>query len=127
MDAYQTHGAFSWSELITSDPARAAEFYGKLFGWTFETMDMGTGPYRVIKAGGTSVGGIMAVPPDAQGMPSAWGSYVTVKDVDATVRDCTALGGKVLVPPMDIPTVGRMAVVQDPQGASINVITYASA
>ena len=127
MDAYQTHGAFSWSELLTTDPARAAEFYGKLFGWTFETMDMGTGPYRVIKAGDTSIGGIMAVPPDAPGMPPAWGSYVTVKDVDATVRDCVALGGKVMVPAMDIPTVGRMAVVQDPQGACINVITYTAA
>ena len=124
MDAYQTHGAFSWSELLTTDPERAADFYGKLFGWTFDSMDMGTGPYRVIKAAGTSIGGIMAVPPDSPGMTPAWGPYVTVKDVDATVKDCVALGGKVMVPPMDIPSVGRMAVVQDPQGACINVITY---
>jgi predicted enzyme related to lactoylglutathione lyase len=124
MDAYQTHGAFSWSELLTRDPAAAADFYGKLFGWTFDTMDMGTGPYRVIKVGDVSVGGIMATPPDAPAMPPAWGGYVTVRDVDATVRDCVALGGKVMVPAMDIPTVGRMAVLQDPQGACINVITY---
>ena len=124
MDAYKTHGAFSWSELLTRDPAAAAEYYGKLFGWTFETMDMGTGPYRVIKVGDTAIGGLMAVPPDAPTMPPAWGSYVTVTDVDATVATCVALGGQVMVPPMDVPTVGRMAVLQDPQGACINVIAY---
>ena len=45
MDAFKTHGAFSWSELMTSDPAGATAFYGKLFGWTFDTMEMGQGPY----------------------------------------------------------------------------------
>ena len=62
MDPYKTPGAFSWSELVTPQPADAAGFYGNLFGWTVETMDMGTGPYRVEKAGDASVGGIMATP-----------------------------------------------------------------
>jgi uncharacterized protein len=127
MDAYKTHGAFSWSELMTSDPKAAAEFYGSLFGWTVETMDMGMGPYHVIKAGDVSVGGIMGMPPGAPPMPTAWGSYVTVKNVDETLAACTALGGKVIVPAMDVPTVGRMAVIQDLQGATINVITYSDA
>jgi hypothetical protein len=127
MDAYKTHGAFSWSELMTTDPQAAAAFYGALFGWTVQTMDMGTGPYHVVKVGETSVAGIMGMPPDAPPMPPAWGGYVTVDDVDATLEKCSALGGKVLVPPMDVPTVGRMAVIQDPQGATISVIAYASA
>ena len=127
MDTYKTHGAFSWSELMTTDPQAAADFYARLFGWKVETMDMGTGPYRVVKAGDTSVGGIMGMPPGEQAPPSAWGCYVTVDNVDETVRQCTALGGKVCVGPMDIPTVGRFAVLQDPQGAVINVITYAAA
>ena len=125
MDPYKTHGAFSWAELMTADPARAAEFYGSLFGWTVENMDMGPqGTYRVVKAAGSSVGGIMALPKDSPGMPPHWGSYVTVDKVDDTVARCGELGGKVLMPPMDIPGVGRMAVLQDPQGAVINVITY---
>jgi predicted enzyme related to lactoylglutathione lyase len=124
MDPYQTHGAFSWSELTTSDPAKAGAFYAALFGWKVDTMDMGTGPYHVVKAGDASVGGIMGPPPGAPAMPPAWVPYVTVTDVDATAKQCTELGGKLLVPPMDIPTVGRMAVLQDPQGATINVITY---
>ncbi len=127
MDATKTQGAFSWSELMTTDPKAAVEFYGKLFGWKNETMDMGTGPYHVVKAGDTSVGGIMATPKDAGPMPPAWGCYVTVDNVDATVAQCTALGGKVCAGPIDIPGVGRFAVLQDPQGAVINVITYPAA
>ena len=123
-DVYKTIGAFSWNELMTSDPQAACDFYGKLFGWTFDTMDMGTGPYRVVKAGDSSVGGIMAIPPDGKGMPSAWGSYVTVANADATAEKCTSLGGKVVVGPTDVPKVGRFVVLQDPQGAVITAIAY---
>ena len=126
MDTFKTHGAFSWSELMTSDPQAASEFYGSLFGWTVSEMDMGpAGTYRVAKVGDTSICGIQATPPEAGQMPPMWGSYVTVDDVDATVAKCKALGGKVCMEPMDVPTVGRMATLQDPQGAMINVITYA--
>lgn len=124
MDLFKTHGAFSWSELMTGDPKAATEFYGSLFGWKFETMDMGQGPYHVVKIGDASLGGIMKPPPDAGAMPPQWGCYVTVDDIDATAKKTTQLGGKVLAGPMDIPTVGRMAVLQDPQGAVINAISY---
>lgn len=124
-DVYKTPGAFSWNELMTGDPDAAAGFYGRLFGWRFETMNMGM-PYQVIKAGDTSVGGIMGKPPGAEGMPPMWGGYVTVADADATAKRCTELGGKVLHGPTDIPTVGRFVVLQDPQGAVINAIAYSS-
>jgi predicted enzyme related to lactoylglutathione lyase len=126
MDVYKTHGAFSWCELTTTDPQAAAEFYGALFGWTVKNMDMGTGPYHVANVGADAVGGIMGMPPGAPPMPPHWGAYVTVDNVDETLAKCTALGGKVLVPPMDVPTVGRMAVIQDPQGATLSVMTYAA-
>ncbi len=126
MDAYKTHGAFSWSELMTSDPEGALSFYRQLFGWKVETSQMGMGPYHVVKVGDTSVGGVMGKPPGGEGMPSMWGVYVTVDDVEKTVAQCTALGGKVVMAPMDVPQVGRMAVIQDPQGATLNVITYVS-
>jgi predicted enzyme related to lactoylglutathione lyase len=126
MDVYKTHGAFSWSELMSPDPTAALAFYGPLFGWTHEAMDMGTGAYHVLKVGDASIGGVMAMPPDSPaGMPPMWGCYVTVDDIDATAKRCIELGGQVLVPPMDVPTVGRMAVLKDPQGAMINAITYA--
>jgi hypothetical protein len=125
MDVYKTHGAFSWSELTTSDPAAAADFYAKLFGWGVQTMDTGGGAYRVVKAGDTSVGGIMGTPPGAPPTPPNWGCYVTVSNVEAVLARCTELGGKTLVPAMDVPGVGRMAVLQDPQGAVLSVMAYA--
>jgi predicted enzyme related to lactoylglutathione lyase len=126
MDVTKTHGAFSWCELMTDDPEAAGRFYGQLLGWTTENMDMGTGPYHVIKAGDSSVGGIMGKPPGGEKQPPFWACYVTVDDIDATAARCSALGGKVCMPPMDIPGVGRMAVLQDPQGATFNAITYTS-
>ena len=123
-DVYKTAGAFSWNELMTSDPEAARRFYGALFGWTFDAMDMGTGPYLVAKVGGTAIGGIMQTPPDSKGMPPMWGAYVTVADADAAAAKCVELGGKVLSGPMDIPTVGRMVVLADPQGAAIMAMAY---
>jgi predicted enzyme related to lactoylglutathione lyase len=125
MDTYTTHGAFSWSELMTTDARAATEFYGTLFGWKVEPMEMPGGTYHVLKVGDTSVGGIMSMPPEAGPMPPNWGCYVTVADVDATAKQAAALGGKVVHGPEDIPGVGRFAVILDKQGAALNIITYA--
>ena len=125
MDTYKTHGAFSWSELMTTDPEAASAFYGELLGWTVNEMDMGpAGKYRVAKVGDTSVGGLQEIPAEAGKMPPMWGVYMTVDNVDQTVEKCQALGGKLCSGPFEVPTVGRMAVLQDPQGAKFNVITY---
>ena len=118
------HGAFSWCELMTTDVEAAKAFYTKLFGWDSEAMSMPGMTYTVVKVGGKGIGGIMTIPKEAQGTPPMWGTYVTVDDVDLTARTAEQLGAKILVPPMDIPTVGRFCVIQDPQGAVINAITY---
>jgi predicted enzyme related to lactoylglutathione lyase len=122
---FATHGAFSWNELTTSDPKAARKFYGTLLGWQFQDMDVGQGTYTVINVGGQGIGGIAGVPPNAQSMPPAWGGYVTVDDVDAVVARVAGLGGRVLLAPTDIPTVGRFATIADPQGATLSLITYA--
>lgn len=125
MNPFETHGAFSWSELMTSDPKAACDFYTKVFGWKVETSDMGSGPYHVLKVGDASVGGIMGKPPGTPGdMPPMWGCYVTVKNVDETLASVKRLGGGVLMEPMDVKGVGRMAVIRDPQGAALSVIQY---
>lgn len=118
------HGAISWSELITTDVAGAKSFYSELFGWTYDDMPMEVGFYSVFKANGEEIGGIMPLPPDAQQMPPCWGQYVTVDDVDAVAEKVLAKGGKIIMPPKDIPDVGRFCVIQDPQGAFISIITY---
>lgn len=120
----QTHGAFSWAELATTDVPAAKKFYGQLLGWQLQDMDMGEMTYTVINVSGQGIGGIMPVPANAPGMPTAWGNYVTVDNVDAVADRVKGLGGKVLMQPTDIPTVGRFAMIQDPQGATISLITY---
>lgn len=126
MDATATPGAFSWNELMTTDPLAARAFYGELLGWTFREQPMPEGLYHVGELGGASVCGIMAISPATGPMPPNWGSYVTVADVDASARRAVELGGTVCAGPFDIPGVGRMAVVQDPQGAVIHLITYSA-
>lgn len=123
-DQFKQHGAFSWCELMTSDTEAAKRFYTSLFGWDMEVMSVPGVVYTVVKAGGKGIGGIMEIPEQSQGMPPMWGAYVTVDDVDETARAAQELGGKLLVEPRDIPDVGRFCVIQDPQGAMINVITY---
>jgi predicted enzyme related to lactoylglutathione lyase len=118
------HGAFSWCELMTTDVDAAKVFYTKLFGWDTEDMSMPGMTYTVIKAGDKGIGGIMSIPKEAQETPPMWGAYVTVDDVDLTARTAEQLGDRLCVPPRDIPNVGRFCVIQDPQGAIINVITY---
>ncbi len=119
-------GEFSWNELITTDTASAQSFYTQLFGWKAEPFNpsgapAGGPPYMVFKtpANAMGVGGMMACP--KPGMPAQWHAYVVVKSVDATVAQATRLGGKVLMPAMNIPQVGRVAMIQDPQGAAIGL------
>ncbi len=123
-EAMKLHGAFSWNELMTNDVAGAKTFYGELLGWQLTDMESICGKYTMAKAGDTEVAGIMATPPEAQGMPPSWGAYVTVDDVDSMQQRVENLGGKILTPAQDIPDVGRFTVIQDPQGAVLMLITY---
>jgi len=114
---------FIWYELNTSDIDAAIAFYGKVVGWTVKRSEQPGMDYRMIRAGDTDVGGIMAIPTEATGMPPAWYGYVDVADVDAEVTAFEAAGGKVAWPANDLPEVGRMAMLVDPQGAMIYVMT----
>ena len=110
---------------MTTDVPAAKEFYGKLFGWKAEDMPMEGFTYTIFKVGDRMVGGMGPMMcEESKGVPPCWKSYVTVADIDETARKAAELGGKVLVPPQDIPEVGRFAIFQDPQGAVISAITY---
>jgi len=123
-DMKNINGAFSWVELMTSDLAAAKSFYSQLFGWRIEASDNAEMPYMSASIDGKQIAGIMPIPERADNAPSCWGGYVTVNNVDETLEKAQALGGEVLVPPTDIPNVGRIGVIQDPQGAFISMITY---
>ena len=124
---FETHGDFSWCELMTTDVDAAKVFYGGVFGWQFDDESVTDHPYTVLKAGESGVGGMMGMPPAAPGeMPPNWLCYVTVDDIDAVVARVGELGGEVCHGPMDVPGIGRFAVIQDPQGAVLAAIQYAA-
>ena len=126
-DRFKRQGMISWHELMTGDVEGAKKFYTELLGWTLQEFPMEEGEsYWVVKVGDEGMGGIMKTPPDAAGVPPHWGLYITVDDVDASAKKAERLGAKILVPPMDIPKVGRFAVLQDPQGAAFAIITYSA-
>lgn len=123
-ERFSEHGLFSWNELITPDAEAAKKFYAKLFGWGLEDMPLKDTTYSVIKAKGHDIGGIMNIPPEAAATPARWLPYVTVDEVEATVRQADKLGAQVVLPPTDIPEVGRFAILKDPYMAEFAVITY---
>ncbi len=112
-------GRFIWHELLTSDPAAAQPFYKSLMGWSTSRWEGGDQPYTMWMLDALPIGGVMALPDDARrmGAPPHWLSYVGVPDLDATVEKAQGLGARTLTGPMHIPSVGRFAVVADPQGA----------
>ena len=111
----------SWNELMTTDVAAAAAFYGKVFEWTIEEQDMPNGTYTLFKKGDRFVGGMMGRVPESQ--PPFWSVYIEVVDCDDTAARTKDLGGEVMMPPQNVPTVGTFALLQDPQKAAFYVIT----
>jgi hypothetical protein len=107
-------GLFNWHELMTTDPEAAKPFYRAVVGW--DTQPWGTdGAYTLWTSGGQPVGGLMAMPEPvkAAGAPPHSLTYISSPDTDATSREVSARGGKVLKAPWDIPDVGRIAVLAD--------------
>ena len=121
-DSYKTHGAMSWVELRTPDMEGATSFYSELFGWTVKIDDMEFGPYGMISLGDTGIGGMSGLMDE--NMPPHWGGYITVDDADAASSAATEAGGTVIVPPTDIPNVGRFTIFLDPQGGALAAIKY---
>src|SRR6201995_3079938 len=115
-----TPGTFSWTDLNTTDQEAAKAFYTGLFGWEITDMPAGEGVvYSMAAIDGKWVGAISPQPQQQRdaGVPPAWNSYVTVTDADATAARAAELGADVHAQPFDVMEAGRMAVIQDPQGA----------
>jgi predicted enzyme related to lactoylglutathione lyase len=113
-------GAPCWVDLLTTDPNRSRAFYGRLFGWTVEDPGEDYGGYVNFLADGIQVAGCMRNDGTA-GVPDLWSVYLATADADATVARAVEHGGQVMVPPMDVMTLGRMAVVVDRGGAVIGM------
>ena len=124
VSAYQgegsSEGVFVWDELGTTDADGAQRFYEAVFGWTTKDMGEEFGGYRIFERGDAQVGGLMANPKPE--IPAMWTPYVGVEDTVASCAKAKELGAEVLVEPMDVPTVGRFAILKDPQGAVFGII-----
>jgi predicted enzyme related to lactoylglutathione lyase len=107
-------GAFSWSELSSSDLARSKAFYSAVFGWTWNGAD----DYAQAQVRGQTMAGLMPRPPGMPtAMPDSWLVYFGTADVDADVRKAVGLGAEVVAAPADLAGTGRFAVLEDSQGA----------
>jgi predicted enzyme related to lactoylglutathione lyase len=115
-------GLFVWYEHLTKDPAAAMAFYGDVVGWKTQPFTE-AGDYVMWVGSQGPLGGVMKLPEEVAraGAPPHWMAHVLVDDVDATAALARKLGGRVHKEPTDIPTVGRFAVLGDPQGAVISV------
>ena len=120
MDA-KPRGRFVWFDLMTADPAAAPAFYSRVTGW--ETSQFpGPTPYTMWTSGGSPLGGVMKLAPDAGALPH-WLGYISTPNVNETAKQGVDLGARVLVPATDIPTVGRFSVLADPHGATFAIFT----
>ena len=120
-------GSFCWHELMTGDTKKATDFYSALFGWKANFMNMGAMDYTTWMQGTEAVGGMMAITREMGPVPPNWLPYIAVGDCDGSVKRARDMGATVIVPPRDVPAVGRFATLMDPSGAAISIIQLAGA
>lgn len=110
-----------WNELQTRDVGAAQAFYAAVFGWTYETDASG---YVAVNLGARTQAGMMAIGDDWGPVPPNWSVYIMVADIEASTAKVTELGGNVLRPPFPIGEMGKLSVVQDPQGAVFSIMQF---
>jgi len=116
------HGMITWSELMTTEVDKAKAFYEKALGVSFDKFNDPEGKYWVAMPGGKPAWGLMDMT-GRSGGPTGWFTYIAVDDVDARVKKAEDAGGKLCMPVFDIPTVGRIAILEDATGALIGWMT----
>jgi len=117
-----SEGTFVWDEFLADDVEAAKRFYSEVFGWTARDVDMGGNEYTLFqRPGGVDTAGLMKKPVEAAKAPPHWCTYLGTDDVDATVEKAGKLGGMTYAGPLDVPTIGRLAVLGDPTGAVFGV------
>ncbi len=119
-------GSFCWTELHSRDVDGSKAFYETVFGWSGTTHTDGPMPYTEFANGDRAIAGLMPMPPMVPAaVPTHWVVYFAVADTDASIATVQALGGSVVMAPMDI-HIGRFAIVADPQGAPFGIIALTS-
>ncbi|HZJ09046.1 MAG TPA: VOC family protein [Trueperaceae bacterium] len=119
VDSKRRQGQPCWIDLVTRDARAAARFYGAVLGWEFEVSGPEYGNYHLAKVGGRLAAGIGES--DNEAFPSAWTVYFTADDIAAMTAEATRLGATVMMPAMEIPGQGHMAILLDPTGAAFGL------
>ena len=115
-----TPGTFCWVDLVSAEPDASKTFYTALFGWDYQDFPIGDGAlYSVAQLDGKPVAAIVPLPDPS--VPPHWNCYVSVEDADAAAARAQELGATVVLPAGDVGDSGRLAVIQDPQGALLSV------
>ena len=120
-----THGMIWWSELMTRDVPTARRYYEALAGWSFSTVPMGGDSYHLASRNGQPIAGMMdmSTTPGMENVPPHWFTYIAVEDVDAAVAATRAAGGQVIKEVFEVPDTGRIAIITDPTGAALGIMT----
>jgi predicted enzyme related to lactoylglutathione lyase len=119
----QEPGSFTWAELSTRDVTACRDFYTKLFNWSVHQYEGGPMQYWMFNANDKDRGGMMKMSAEVPAqVPPSWTIYFNVADCDGSVNRAQKMGGKLVVPAMDVPGTGRFALVSDPQGSVFGVL-----
>ena len=128
--AMPKHGEFCWSELSSENLEDCKKFYSEIFGWNFQKSESAGMEYFEFSSGGReNTGGMWQITEECKAHESGetllpgWMNYITVNDVEASARKAFELGGTIVLPPTDIPNVGRFCIIKDPTGADVSLIT----
>lgn len=121
----ENNSRFVWYDLISSDRGASKDFYGAVIGWTAEPFGGPGAAYDMFSTEVRPVCGVTELGEklEAMGVPPHWMGYVAVADVDASAAQAKELGGAVMKEALDIPSVGHIAIITDPQGAAIGLFT----
>ncbi len=119
------HGTVHWNELLTRNIEASRAYYTAACGWVWEVAEMPEGPYHLAMAHGRPIAGMMDMTgvPQFEGLAAHWQTYLAVDDLDAALKRVADKGGEILRPPFDVPEVGTIAMVQDPGGAAVGLMT----
>lgn len=125
------HGEFCWTEIYTKNLDENTKFYSEIFGWEIQQSKTTGEEIQYLEYNLPNkypMGGIYEMTEEMCGEgkqvpPPHFMNYIAVEDVDETASQAFDLGGTIVVPPMDIPNVGRFCQIQDPTGATFSIIT----
>ena len=114
-------GTVGWLDLTVPDAPAIRDFYARVVGWTITPLSMGNYDDFVMNASGTGAptAGICHAQGRNAGLPTAWLMYITVADLDASLVECEAAGGRLIAPPRNAGGTARFAVIEDPAGAAV--------